>query len=431
VFCSEEVAEAVHPLQPLQRRLYSCGRHFETAVLREQIEVGKAPAYGIIVIDGSDAIIGTAQGVGMATCRSTVSKLAHVQSNTASSTRRGGQSALRFSRLRDADDLAFCRRIAEKADKLLAGVRSLVLAGKADTKRRLLAELPQPLQNKVLCLVDLSRSADVEALREAALRAGGAADADRRSSAEHSVQAFLEIVAKPDAETGVLCCYGEQQTAAALAMGAIEVLLVAADCESRGGRTLEQWQALAEAHGTSMLQVEERSEQSTHFCQAFGMGGCLRWPVDPELFEEREAEATSGTSDAANKIPRAAPAEPQLAERESSPEASTEGTASTVIDLAKPACPSEPSSQTEDAEDPLAPMPVASTAVGEVFSWVGGALQRALGDDAAAEALTACVEVILADESTDRSEAVSQAALMLLAEGVPQDVVDEMVARAQ
>jgi len=79
-FCSEEVAEAVHPLQPLQRRLYRCGKRFKTEVLHEQLEVEKSPAYGLIVIDGSDAIIGTAHGLGMVASSSMVCKLAHLQS---------------------------------------------------------------------------------------------------------------------------------------------------------------------------------------------------------------------------------------------------------------------------------------------------------------------------------------------------------------
>merc|ERR1711972_148748 len=133
------------------------------------------------------------------------------------------------------------------ADKLLVGVCSLVLAGKADAKRRLLPELSQPLRDKVLCVIDLSRGAnDMDALRQAAMRAGNAANMERRSSAESAVRSFLETVNKPDVEAGVLCCDGDFQTSVALAMGAVDMLLVAGDCASHGiSRTPEEWRTHA------------------------------------------------------------------------------------------------------------------------------------------------------------------------------------------
>jgi len=283
IFCSEDVAEAVHPLQPLQCRLYSCGKRFRTDVLREQLEVERSPAYGLVVIDGSDAMIGTAQGLGVASATSSVCKLAHIQSNTASGTRRGGQSALRYSRLRDGEDLAFCRRVAERAGLLLSGVRGLVLAGKADAKHRLRAELPQSLRGKVLCVVNLSCSASMEGMRQAA---SDAADAERRGKTDDVVRSFLESTAMPDSPAGTTCCYGVQQTAAALDLGAIDVLLVAADWADPA-RTKGDWRALAETHRTRLVEVEDRTQDGARFCRAFRVAGCLRWPVDPELLEER------------------------------------------------------------------------------------------------------------------------------------------------
>jgi peptide subunit release factor 1 (eRF1) len=416
VFCSEDMAEALHPLQPLKGRLYSCGRHFDTTLVREQLEIAKAPVYGIIVIDGSDAVIGTASGVGTTTCHSAVTKLVHMQSNTASQTRRGGQSALRYSRLREAEDLAFRRRVAERAVDLLGAVRSLILAGKADTKRRLLPELTQQLRNKVACVIDLPCGAnDKDALREAALRAGSTADAERRSSVDDSVRLFLETLQKPYAEAGILYCYGEQQTSTAISMGAVEIVLVASDCVSRGfKRTPTEWDTLATQYGTKMQVIEACSEDATHFCSGFGVGGLLRWALDPDLVEDAESETIEKPTDnnpAGNDCNSHAPG---LAVGVPTADGETRERNSTVASISEVSQPEE----------------TTSCLLSSVFPWLGEALLEALADETSAEALSMCAEVILADESTERSEAISQAVSMLLSEGVPIEVVNELVVRA-
>jgi len=403
--------------QPLKGRLYSCGRHFDTTFLREQLAIAKAPVYGIIVIDGSDAVIGTASGVGTTTCHSALTRLDHMKSNTASQTRRGGQSALRYSRLREAEDLAFRRRVAERAAESLAGVRSLILAGKADTKRRLLPELTQQLRDKLACVIDLPCGAnDKDALREAALRAGGTTDAERRSSVEDSVRLFLETLQKPDAEAGILCCYGEQQTSVAISMGAVEIVLVASECVSRGfKRTPTEWNTLATQYGTKMQVIEACSEDATHFCSGFGVGGLLRWALDPDLLGDTESETIeepSNNNPAGNDCHALASGSAVGA-----PTADwvTQERNSAVASIAEV---TEPEEKTSDL-------------LSSVFPWLGEVLLEALGDETSAEALSMCAEVILGDESTERSEAVSQAVSMLLTEGVPVEVVDELVVKAK
>lgn len=408
-----DVAEAVHPLQPLQSRLYSCGKCFKTDVLHEQLEIERSPAYGLVVIDGSDAMIGTAQGLGVGSAHSSICKLAHIQSNTASGTRRGGQSAPRYSRLRDGEDLAFCRRVAERAGLLLGGVRGIVLAGKADAKHRLRAELPQPLRGKVMCVINLSCSASVEGLRQAASRATDAAGAEHRGKTDDVVRSFLEGTAMPDSQAGVTCCYGVQQTAAALALGAVDVLLVAADWADPA-RTKDEWRAMAETCRARLVEVEDRTQDGAQFCHAFRVAGCLRWPVDPELLEE------SGDQ------------EPSDAE---APVADEEADAEAVADPARasreePA--SAPAAAVAGSPEAARPTTVAEVCGGRgLAEWLPGALLAALGDESAAEALVSCVEVVLGDDQADPGEALEQAAAMLAGEGVPQPVVDEMVARAR
>merc|ERR1712151_318019 len=121
------------------------------------------------------------------------------------------------------------------------------------------------------------------------------------------------------------------------AMGVVDVLLVASDCASHGISLMaKDWQALAKLHGTTVIEIEDRSEGGTHFCKSFGVGACLRWPVDPELFEEMDVEPDHKASDVAAS-------EPHL-------EASVNGAASPECDAATPACSRALSNEQPDRE---------------------------------------------------------------------------------
>jgi len=442
VFCSEGLAEAVHPPQPLQRRVYSCGRGFDTTVLREQLDAQRAPAYGLLVVDGSDAAIGTARGLGADGGPSgcPVVQLARLSSGTASRTRRGGQSALRYSRLRDEADLAFLRRVAERAAALLGEAHGVVLAGKADAKRRLLPELPPGLRAKVLCLVDLPCGADAEGLRQAALRARAAASSDRSREAEGAVARFLELLVLPGDASGALHCYGARQTAAALRMGAVDTLLVAAgaaEAAGGGGATAGgDLRALADIHGTAVVEVSDRTEQGAQFCRAFGVGACLRWPVDPELLEEpqglQEAEEVAAADGSGPEVPTIADDAPRSAAEEpagSSARCGEEALGAAQLGMVQPSGEAPAAGTAATAADEAVP-PQAATASSALLAWLAEALKESLGDPSTAEALTACAEVLLTDDSVPAQEAVAQAGELLLAEGVPRGIVEELSVRA-
>jgi len=179
--------------------------------------------------------------------------------------------------MRDESELAFLRKAAETAVSLFADVQGLILAGKADMKRKLLSELPEALRGQVICMVDLPGSADMEGLRHAAVRATSAAAEKEDSKAEAALQRFMELTVSTDSEE-VRCCYGEAQTEAALLLGAVEELLLARD-----HRASKDWRALASASGARMWDVLPRSQAATQFCQYFGIGACLRWPVSASL----------------------------------------------------------------------------------------------------------------------------------------------------
>lgn len=136
------------------RSLYLCDNKFHTEALSELLESDSR--FGFIVMDGNGTLFGTLAG----NTREVIHKFTV---DLPKKHGRGGQSALRFSRLRDEKRHNYVRKVAELAvqhfitnDKV--NVSGLVLAGSADFKTELSQSdmFDQRLAAKVIKVVDVS-----------------------------------------------------------------------------------------------------------------------------------------------------------------------------------------------------------------------------------------------------------------------------------
>ena len=136
------------------RSLYLCDNKFHTEALSELLESDSR--FGFIVMDGNGTLFGTLAG----NTREVIHKFTV---DLPKKHGRGGQSALRFSRLRDEKRHNYVRKVAELAvqhfitsDKV--NVTGLVLAGSADFKTELSqSDMFDPrLAAKVIKVVDVS-----------------------------------------------------------------------------------------------------------------------------------------------------------------------------------------------------------------------------------------------------------------------------------
>lgn len=136
------------------RSLYLCDNKFHTESLSELLEADSR--FGFIIMDGNGTLFGTLSG----NTREVIHKFTV---DLPKKHGRGGQSALRFSRLRDEKRHNYVRKVAELAvqhfitnDKV--NVTGLVLAGSADFKTELSQSdmFDQRLVAKVIKVVDVS-----------------------------------------------------------------------------------------------------------------------------------------------------------------------------------------------------------------------------------------------------------------------------------
>ena len=142
LFCGEVVGEDgkskklvldIEPPKPLTRKLYLCDNKFHLEALTEMLNDDET--FGFIIIDGNGALFATLSGNN----KTIVSQFTVTLPKKHG---RGGQSALRFARLRLEARHNYIRKVAETAthcfiSKNVCNVKGIIIAGSAELKKQL------------------------------------------------------------------------------------------------------------------------------------------------------------------------------------------------------------------------------------------------------------------------------------------------------
>merc|ERR1719386_658593 len=122
------------PFKPINTSLYMCDNKFHTEALSELLE--DDDKFGFLIMDGNGSLYGTVQG----SHREILHKFSV---DLPKKHGRGGQSALRFARLRLEKRHNYLRKVAELATQMFIpngerpGITGLVVAGSAEFKQDL------------------------------------------------------------------------------------------------------------------------------------------------------------------------------------------------------------------------------------------------------------------------------------------------------
>jgi len=176
--------------------------------------------FGFIVMDGNGALFGTLQG-------NTRDVLHKFTVDLPKKHGRGGQSALRFARLRMEKRHNYVRKVAEVAVQLFISndkpnCSGLILAGSADFKTELSQSdmFDARLQAKIIKLVDISYGGENGFNQAIELAAESLANVKFIQEKKLIGRYFDEI----SQDTGKYC-FGVEDTLKALEMGAVETLI--------------------------------------------------------------------------------------------------------------------------------------------------------------------------------------------------------------
>ena len=227
------------PFKPINTSLYLCDNKFHTEALSELLESDQK--FGFIIMDGNGALFGTLSG----NTRDVVHKFSV---DLPKKHGRGGQSALRFARLREEKRHNYVRKVAELAvqnyisnDKV--NVAGLILAGSADFKNDLNQSdmFDNRLQSKVIKVVDVSYGGENgfnQAIELAAETLGNVKFIQEKKL----IGKYFEEISQDSGRV----CYGVDDTLKALELGAAEILIVFEKLE------ITRW-ALKSSDGTLII----------------------------------------------------------------------------------------------------------------------------------------------------------------------------------
>lgn len=207
------------PFKPINTSLYLCDNKFHTEALSELLESDQK--FGFIIMDGNGALFGTLSG----NTREVIQKFSV---DLPKKHGRGGQSALRFARLREEKRHNYVRKVAELAvqnfitnDKV--NVAGLILAGSADFKNDLNQSdlFDQRLQAKVIKVVDVSYGGE-NGFNQAIELSSETLGSVKFIQEKKLIGKYFEEISQ---DTGRVC-YGIDDTLKALELGAAETLIV-------------------------------------------------------------------------------------------------------------------------------------------------------------------------------------------------------------
>ncbi|KAH8860341.1 Eukaryotic peptide chain release factor subunit 1 [Schistosoma japonicum] len=303
------------PFRPVNTSLYLCDNKFHTEALVALL--ADDSKFGFIVVDGNGALFGTLSG-------NTREVLHKFTVELPKKHGRGGQSALRFARLRMEKRHNYVRKVAETATQLFItndrpNIEGLILAGIADFKSDLGQSdmFDQRLQAKLIKIVDISYGGET-GFNQAIELATDALAGVKFIQEKKLIQRYFDEISQDSGKY----CFGVDDTLKSLEMGAVETLVVwenlsvnryvlkvptseenriihlrpdqetdrrhfvdpetGADLEIVDTQLLLDWLALNyRSFGTTLEIVTDKSQEGAQFVRGFGgIGGILRYQLD-------------------------------------------------------------------------------------------------------------------------------------------------------
>lgn len=213
----------VIPNKPVSTYLYRCDDHFHLEPLRDMLR--EENVIGILSMDATEAGLGIVSGDHWEIVDAT-------SSGVSGKTRKGGQSARRYERLREMELTDYYNRLADHAKKVFLEqytIKGLIVSGPGPTKDEFVKDqyLDYRLQNLIVGTID-SGYAGREGVRETIEKSGKLLENVRVVEERKMVQKFLSEV---NSDTG-LAIYGTSDVLAALKRAAVDTILVNDDIDT-------------------------------------------------------------------------------------------------------------------------------------------------------------------------------------------------------
>src|SRR3989344_5254249 len=211
---------SIEPPFPITTRLYRCDQTFVLDELEKQLESNTV--YGLVVMDKREATVGLLKG-------SYIEKLHNLTSGVPGKYKTGGQSAARFSRLREQAAKEFYIRIAEVVNQEFLNkkeIKGIILGGPGPTKNEFLDGpfINNEVKKKIIGVKDITYT-DESGLEELVEKSSDLLSKESITSEKEILNKFFSMLST----NAKMVVYGLKDVEKALEYGAVNTLIISED----------------------------------------------------------------------------------------------------------------------------------------------------------------------------------------------------------
>lgn len=256
-----------NPPEEITTRMYRCDQKFILDPLINMVEAKNV--YGLISMDKTEAAVAILKGT-------SVRVMARLKSLIPGKFKAGGQSAVRFSRVRENLTKYWYEEVSYKANEVLDPIskdlKGIIIGGPSQAKEEMLAEekLHKQLKDKVLALIDTGYSGE-DGIRELVQKSEDILSQEVIFSEKKLLNDFFGRLAKGEKVT-----YGLQKVKDAIAMGAVEKVIVS---EALDEKVVDELANMAKNYKTELVIVSTETEEGEQFKLIGGVAGLLRYSI--------------------------------------------------------------------------------------------------------------------------------------------------------
>ncbi len=258
---------SLEPPVPLNLRLYRCDKEFITEPLETML--ADENVYGLVVLDRRDAMLGLLKG-------KTIVPIRKTHSEVPGKMRAGGQSSVRFARLREGATKEHYKKIAEhmKEEFLpMKGLKGIIIGGPGTTINDFLGHdyITGDVKKKIIGSKDLSYTGEF-GLQELLEKASDLLAEEEVADEKRLMQRFFHELSK---ETG-LAAYGPAQVLEATRMGAVDTLLLSEELDDDG---IARFEEEAKRVGTTVKLISVETREGAQLRDIGKVAAILRYPI--------------------------------------------------------------------------------------------------------------------------------------------------------
>ena len=291
LFCGEgaehkKIMVAVEPLKPINTRDYICGKEFDTRVLESTLD--DDTCYGFIIIDGSGVLFAKLDGQNKTILPNGFTV------DLPKKHGRGGQSALRFARLRMEKRHNYLTKVKDECVKCfitddMPNVKGIIIAGIAELKHELVDMLDPRLKAVIIEVIDVAYG-HTDGLKQAIALSADRLTGLKLSDEISTLKSFFNEIQFASGKY----VYGLASVHALIGSGAIETVIIwenfkelYPDVDIDVGGRMEYIDWLLDNYqdfGCNVKIISDKSSEGEQFIRGFsGIGAILRYAVDEEI----------------------------------------------------------------------------------------------------------------------------------------------------